>query len=673
MFNGGPRHGGDPRQNKSKNFWRACLRLTVELKTLLIAVIFAVLLAVGGSYLSIIAPKWLTKITDEITEGLKPNTENAQYLMDTVTKNSMSSDGLTDLEVDGVIISTRDQRDAMQTINLNHISKDSSPEELFKAIDEMPESVQQVIRPKMNMDAIWEIAFVLLGMYVLSAVLTYAEGFLMSDASNKFAQKLRARISTKINRLPLKYFDKHQAGDILSRTTNDIDTVAQGLNQSLSTLVSETVLLIGAAIMMCLTNFTMAKVAIGASIIGFILMGIVLSTSTKYFSMRQTELGKLNSHIEEIYSGLLVVKAFNGKKQADKKFDKLNKSVYTANQKSQFLSGVMHPIMAFIGNVGYVAVCITGAILAKNGEISFGTIIAFITYVRLFTSPLSRIAQSAASLQSVAAASERVFEFLDEAEMTDEANIKRLVKKSDIHGDIKFNHVHFGYDEDKVVIKDFNAEAKAGQKIAIVGPTGAGKTTMINLLMKFYDIKDGDIVIDGISTKEMTRENIHSLFTMVLQDTWLFEGTLRENIVYNRKNVSDKKIMEICKTVGLSHFIKTLPEGLDSKISETESISAGQKQLLTIARGMVEDAPFLILDEATSNVDTRTEELVQAAMDKLMEGRTSFIIAHRLSTIRNADLILVMNEGDIIESGNHDELIAKNGFYADLYNSQFAL
>ena len=524
----------------------------------------------------------------------------------------------------------------------------------------------------MNFDAILSIVYLLVAFYLCSAIFELLEALLMADASNRFAQRLRDRISVKINRLPLSYFDKNQTGDVLSRITNDVDTIAQGMHNSLSTLISETVMMVGVFVMMFVTNGWMALTAVGSSILGFLMMFVILGASQKYFKMRQTELGRLNSHIEETYSGLLVVKAYNAKSVVDKKFDYYNKRVYEANQKSQFLSGLMHPIMGFIGNFGYVAVCIVGAILVMKDSIEFGTIVAFISYVRLFTSPLSRIAQSFSSLQSVAAASERVFEFIDEEEMQTEQKTEP-VKKDKIRGDVVFNHVHFGYDKEKTIIRDFNASAKAGQKIAIVGPTGAGKTTIVNLLMRFYDIDKGDISIDGISTKNMSRSDIHSLFTMVLQDTWMFEGTLRENIAYNRKNVSDKRIMEICKTVGLSHFVKTLPQGLDTVLSENESISAGQKQLITIARGMVEDAPLLILDEATSNVDTRTEELVQDAMDKLMRGRTSFIIAHRLSTIRNADLILVMNEGDIIEMGNHDELMAKNGFYADLYNSQFAL
>ena len=510
-------------------------------------------------------------------------------------------------------------------------------------------------------------------MYVSGALLQLAEAWLMANASNRFAQRLRQRISKKINILPLSYFDKHQTGDTLSRVTNDVDTIAQSLNQSLSTLISESILLVGAAAAMIITNIQMAGVAIVASIIGFMFMGAILKNSQKYFEMRQVELGKLNSHIEQIYSGLIVVKAYNGKNDSDVLFDKYNKSVYVANQKSRFLGGLMHPIMNFVGNLGYVAVCITGAILAQQDIIGIGTIVAFITYVRLFTSPLSNIAQSFTSLQSAAAASERVFEFLDAKEMVTDSVFKERLAKDSVKGTIEFKNVKFSYNKKKPVIKDFSAIAKPGQKIAIVGPTGAGKTTLVNLLMKFYDIDDGDILIDGHSIKEIPRHDIHSLFTMVLQDTWMFEGTLRDNIAYNRKDVSDKTIMEICDTVGLTHFISTLPDGLDSHISESDSISAGQKQLITIARGMVENSPLLILDEATSNVDTRTEELVQKAMDKLMQGRTSFVIAHRLSTIKNADLILVMRDGDIVESGNHKQLMEQNGFYTDLYNSQFAL
>jgi ATP-binding cassette subfamily B protein len=496
----------------------------------------------------------------------------------------------------------------------------------------------------------------------------------MTNVANKFAKELRSRISQKINKLPLKYFDKHQAGDTLSRVTNDVDTIAQTMNQSLGSLVSSVTLFLGTIIMMFVTNWIMALTAILSSLIGFAGMTGILKNSQKYFVARQEELGNLNGHIEEIYSGLNVVKVYNGKKESDKKFDEYNKKVREANRKSQFLSGIMQPLMGFIGNFGYVAVCIVGALLTMNDVISFGVIVAFITYVRLFSSPLSQIAQAMTSLQSTAAASERVFEFVDEEEMASEKNITKKLKKEDVKGKIEFENVVFQYDDtDKPTISNFTAVANPGQKVAIVGPTGAGKTTMVNLLMKFYEINSGKIKIDGIPISELTRENIHELFTMVLQDTWLFEGTITENIVYNRKNVTSKKVKEVCEEVGLDHFIRTLPNGYNSTLSENDGVSAGQRQLLTIARGMIKDAPFLILDEATSNVDTRTEELVQKAMDKLTEGRTSFIIAHRLSTIKNADLILVMKDGNIIEQGNHEELMQKQGAYAELYNSQFEL
>jgi len=526
----------------------------------------------------------------------------------------------------------------------------------------------------MNFDTINSIALFLLIIYLVSALFDFLQGIIMATVANKFAQKMRTQISKKINKLPLRYFDTHSYGDLLSRVTNDVDTIAMSLSQSLGTLVGAITLFIGSIIMMFYTNWIMALTAILSSLLGFMGMFAVLAKSQKYFVAKQEELGNLNGHIEEVYSGLNVVKAYNGKKESDKKFDEYNQKVCEANRKSQFLSGIMQPIMNFIGNFGYVAVCIVGALLTMNNIISFGVIIAFITYVRLFTNPLSQIAQSMTSLQSTAAASERVFEFLDEKEMADQSKINKTLDKNNVKGKIEFDNVVFQYDNnDKPTIKNFTATAEPGQKIAIVGPTGAGKTTMVNLLMKFYDINSGDIRIDGVSTKELSRENIHSLFTMVLQDTWLFEGTVKENIIYNQKNVSDERVKEVCKEVGLDHFIRTLPKGYDSYLSENDSVSAGQRQLLTIARGMIQDSPFLILDEATSNVDTRTEELVQVAMDKLTEGRTSFIIAHRLSTIKNADLILVMKDGNIVEQGNHEQLMAKNGAYAELYNSQFEL
>lgn len=541
-------------------------------------------------------------------------------------------------------------------------------------LSDLTDEISKGLMGTMDMVAVKKLALTLASLYIASALFTFIQSIAMTDVANKFAKSLRSRISHKINKLPLRYYDKHLIGDILSRVTNDIDTIAQSMNQSLATLVSSTVLFLGTIVMMFYTNWIMALTAIGASLIGFIFMFGILGKSQKYFVARQVELGKLNGHIEEVYSGLNVVKAYNGGKIANEKFDVLNKNVYEANRKSQFLSGLMQPLMNFIGNFGYVAVCIVGAILTMKNMISFGVIVAFITYVRLFTSPLSQIAQAMTSLQSTGAASERVFEFLDEEEMQDESKFTKKLDKEKVKGDIEFENVVFQYDNNpKPTIQNFSAKAKAGQKIAIVGPTGAGKTTLVNLLMKFYDINSGDIKIDGVSTKELTRENIHDLFTMVLQDTWLFDGTIKENIVYNTENVTDEQVKEVCKVVGLDHFIKTLPKGLDTELSDNDEISAGQKQLLTIARGMLNKTPFLILDEATSNVDTRTEELVQKAMDKLTEGKTSFIIAHRLSTIKNADLILVVDNGNIIEQGNHEELMEKHGFYADLYNSQFEL
>lgn len=516
-----------------------------------------------------------------------------------------------------------------------------------------------------------QIALFLLIIYLFSAAFNYIQNFIMVTVSNNFAKDLRDKISFKINKLPLKYFDTHSYGDVLSRVTNDVDTINFSMHQSLGTLVAATTLLIGSVIMMFVTNWILAITAIVASLIGFSFMFLILGKSQKYFDQRQVELGNLNGHIEEIYSSHNVVKAYNGNKDASNTFDTLNKNVFTCDRMSQFLSGLMQPIMYFIGNFGYVCVCVVGAILTMNGHISFGVIVAFIMYVRLFTSPLSQIAQGMTSLQSTAAASERVFEFLEEEEMEDESALTKKLNPKKVKGNIEFKHVKFGYNLDKTIIKDFNCKVKPGEKIAIVGPTGAGKTTMVNLLMKFYNINDGDILIDGVSVKNLTRENIHDLFIMVLQDTWLFSGTIRDNIKYNKDKVSDEMIMKALETVGVDHFVKSLPGVLNYEVKDNDSVSQGQKQLLTIARGMIKDAPFLILDEATSSVDTRTEELVQKAMDKLTEGRTSFIIAHRLSTIKNADLILVMNEGNIIEQGNHDELMKQNGFYAELYNSQF--
>ena len=680
MFNGGGGGHGNQSQQKAKNFLGACKRLISEIRgKLLVLLIISITFATAGSILSIKAPDLLSNLTDEITTGIRPDTEALQEISTLIAENYMSLDALTaghkpdDIVYRGTTITLEDQQKFGELVKSIDANDKNDTSAMLKKFDELPESIRSIVEPKMNLERINHFVILLAVLYIISSLLTLIESLTMTEVTNKFAQQLRGQISEKINRLPLKYFDRNQTGDILSRITNDVDMVSSSLDSSLSTIIADLALLIGTVFMMFKTNTTLALIAIGSSLLGFVFMFAILAKSQKYFVMRQAELGKLNAHIEEVYSGLNVVKTYNGQKEVNHKFDQLNQKVYESNRKSHFLSGLMRPIMIFTGNFGYVAVCVVGAILASDKVITFGVIVAFMTYIRMFNNPLSEIAQAATNLQSAAAASERVFEFLDEPEMSDQKALSAKLDRNKVKGDIEFKNVKFGYDDDKLIIHDFSAKAKAGQKIAIVGPTGAGKTTMVNLLMKFYEINDGEILIDGVPTSTLTRENVHELFTMVLQDTWMFEGTLRENIIYNRKNVSDKQLYKICDEIGLTHFIKTLPNGFDTKISESDGISAGQKQLITIARGMVEDAPFLILDEATSNVDTRTEETVQDAMDKLMEGRTSFIIAHRLSTIKNADLILVMKEGNIIESGNHNQLMKQNGFYADLYNSQFAL
>ncbi len=604
-------------------------------------------------------------VTKEDKISFLKGMNNKEFILKDDVKNVL----LPDITIDNITISSKDQ---LNFLNILSTLNESNSSEIYQKLEGAPERVRLLIEPYMDMAAIKKIALFLLTLYLISALFNYIESILMTNVSNGFAKELRGKISHKINLLPLKYFDAHQSGDILSRVTNDVDSIAQSLNMSLSPLVSALTLFIGTIIMMFVTNWILALTAILSSLLGFVFMFGVLSKSQKYFVARQEELGALNGHIEEVYGGLNVVKAYNGQKISNEKFDALNEKVYNANRKSQFLSGLMMPMMSFIGNFGYVAVCIVGALLTINGKISFGVIIAFITYVRMFTSPLSQIAQAMTSLQSTAAASERVFEFLDEEEMKDESSLKEHLSLEEAKGNIEFKNVVFKYDgNEKPTIHNFNAKVKSGQKVAIVGPTGAGKTTMVNLLMKFYDISGGDIIIDGKSIKDLTRENVHDLFTMVLQDTWLFNGSIKENIIYSRDNISADDVKRVCKVVGLDHFIKTLSDGYDTELGDNDSVSSGQRQLLTIARAMLSSSPFLILDEATSNVDTRTEELVQKAMDKLCEGKTSFIIAHRLSTIKNADLILVMKDGNIIETGNHEELMKQHGFYADLYNSQF--
>ena len=537
-------------------------------------------------------------------------------------------------------------------------------------LSDLTKVITEGIATGIDMERVKSIGLTLVAFYVGSAILSFGQQFIMATVTQNVTKQLRSDISVKINRLPMAYYNKTSTGDVLSRVTNDVDMISQSMNQSIGNLVSAVALFFGSLIMMFKTNVIMTLTAVIATMIGFGLMSLITSHSQKYFSRQQANLGALNGHIEEIYSGHTVVKAYNGEKNAKKVFDELNNNLRDSAFKAQSLSGLMQPLMAFIGNFGYVAVCVMGAVLTMKGYIGFEVIVAFMMYIRLFTQPLAQIAQATQSLQSAAAAGERVFAFLGAEEMSDESDKTEKLGKAE--GYVDFEHVKFGYeDTDKIIIHDFSAKAKPGQKIAIVGPTGAGKTTLVNLLMRFHEIQSGDIKIDGISTRDMKREEVRSQFCMVLQDTWLFEGTVRENLVYNTENVSEEKIEAACKAVGLDHFIRTLPHGYDTILNDQVSLSQGQKQQLTIARAMIADEPMLILDEATSSVDTRTELQIQKAMDALMQNRTSFVIAHRLSTIKNADLILVLKDGDIIESGNHEELLAKGGFYADLYNSQF--
>ena len=704
-------------QEKSKDFIGTMIKLFKNLDHWRYMLIIAVFFAFSAAILSTVAPNRLAGVTDVITEGIKPNTEKLEEITKEIYSNAISNyapvntnaiqaqnfgdlvkddedakrnvyEGykafmasimamsdkekekiFTDINIDGVIITTDDQIKYIEIIS--SFDETTVTDDMLSKLDELPDSIKSLVEPKMDTKDLTSKAIILGIIYLLNSIFGYAEGIIMAYVGIGYARKLRSDISHKINKLPLRYFDSHEAGDILSRVTNDVDTIGINISDAVTSLVTNVTLFLGSIIMMFVTNWIMALTAIASSIIGFALSFILLRISQKYFVQRQKELGNLNGHIEEIYSGHSVVKSYNGEVEALKEFNKINDRLYECNRKSQFLSGIMQPIMSFIGNFGYVMVCVVGALLVMNNYITFGVIVAFMIYVRLFTNPLSRIAQSLTTLQSVGAAGERVFEFLEEVELSDESNIKSKLDRDNVKGNIEFKNIKFGYSEDKTIIKNFTASVKSGDKIAIVGPTGAGKTTMVNLLMKFYEIDEGDILIDGVSIKDLTRSNIHELFDMVLQDTWLFEGSVRENLVFNNKGITDDDLWKVCKNVGIDHFIKTLPKGLGASVGDSNTISSGQKQLLTIARGMIEDAPFLILDEATSNVDTRTEELVQKAMDKLSEGKTSFIIAHRLSTIKNADLILVMDEGNIVEQGKHEDLLKKNGFYAKLYNSQF--
>ena len=645
-----------PRPNmkieKSKDFKGSTIRLFKSLDKWKKHLILSIILSIFSVILSLIAPNKLSNLTDTISVGLVPN------INETIVEDIMNNK----------TISLEDKTTFLNMIN--SVKDDTNTDIILDKLDKLPKSIYNIIKPKIDMQRVKKISIFLISIHIISALFNYIQSLIMTIMSNSYAKHIRNKISRKINRLPLKYFDKNETGDILSCITNDVDTIGTTMNQSITILVSSVTLFLGSIIMMFVTNYVMALTAIFSSIFGFLLMGILLKKSQIYFTNRQTELGKLNGYIEEMYNAHTIVKAYNGEKIVEKSFDKLNQNLFTYNRKSQFLSGIMQPIMMFVGNFGYVMVCVVGALLVIKGYITFGVIVAFMIYIRMFTNPLSQMAQAMTNLQSTVAASERVFEFLDSEELLDESKFVDKLDVKKVKGNIEFKNVSFGYNE-KLVIKSFNFYAKSGSKIAIVGPTGAGKTTIVNLLMKFYEVNRGDILIDGKSIHNLKRENIHDLFVMVLQDTWLFDGTIMENLRFNKENISDEKIIDVCKYVGIDHFINTLPGGYNSNVLNNSSISSGQKQLLTIARGMIEDAPFLILDEATSNVDTRTEELVSASMDKLTKGKTSFIIAHRLSTIKNADMIIVMNEGKIIETGTHNELMNKKGFYSDLYNSQF--
>lgn len=536
-------------------------------------------------------------------------------------------------------------------------------------LKEITNLITEGMRSQIDLKAISNIALFLAILYAVGALLNYTQSFIISSVIQHFSKRLRTAIAEKINKLPLRYFDSHSQGDTLSRVTNDVDTVGQSLNQSLGTVISSSLLLVAVLFMMFYNNVVLSFVTIGSVLIGFVFVALIMGKSQRFFRAQQENLASVNGYVEEMYSGHNVIVSYNAADESKAAFQTLNTNLYNSMWKSQFISGIMMPLMMFVGNFGYVMVVLVGASMALNGDVTMGTIVAFMVYVRTFSQPLSQIAQGITTLQQASAAMGRVFEFLAEPEMeNDEHKAQQLTT---LKGDVAFDKVFFGYNPDRTIIHDFSANAKAGQKIAIVGPTGAGKTTIVNLLMKFYEIEKGRITIDGIDTKQMKRSEVHDAFSMVLQDTWLFEGTIKENLIYNQKNISDEAVVAAAKAVGVHHFIKTLPKGYDTVLDDTVSLSVGQKQLLTIARALLKDAPLLILDEATSSVDTRTEELIQKAMDKLMEGRTSFVIAHRLSTIRNADLILVMRDGNIIEQGNHEQLMEQNGFYADLYNSQF--
>lgn len=578
----------------------------------------------------------------------------------------------TDLTIEGTTISGADQQTmlaAFSDIDMDGEQTEEAMNAMLESIENLPASIYSLIEPDMDLKKIVHLSVLLIVLYGIGAILSAMQGWIMATVTQRVSKRLREDISQKINRLPMGYYHRNSTGDILSRVTNDVDTIGTSLNMSIGTLVSAVTLLVGSLFMMLITNVTMTIAGVLATAIGFVLMLVIMGHSQRYFSRQQAALGSLNGHIEEIYAGHTVVKAYNGEEKETQTFRKRNEALRVSGFKAQALSGLMMPIMTFIGNFGYVVVCVVGAMLALKGHITFGVIVSFMMYIRFFTQPLSQIAQPTQAMQSAGAAAGRVFEFLDAEEMEDESH--KTAQLSHAKGNVTFSHVKFGYEPGKTIIKDFSAAVKSGQKIAIVGPTGAGKTTLVNLLMRFYEIDGGEIQIDNVNTADIKREDVHAQFCMVLQDTWLFEGTVRENLIYCSEDKSEEKMQEACRAVGLDHFIRTLPKGYDTVLDDQVNLSQGQKQQLTIARAMIADKPILILDEATSSIDTKTEQKIQRAMDELMENRTSFVIAHRLSTIKNADLILVLKDGDVIESGTHAQLMEQNGFYAELYNSQF--
>ena len=695
-----PKHTKNADFGKAKNFKKAMRDLVAYCKPYIAMIVIAFILAIAGTVLSLIGPNKLSEMTDIIQKGVFANIDVTQEELETL--NTGAGDVVLDVSSQDIAIKLSfddttnaylvkfgilDENDnfvptkvenngefvEIPAISFSKQTLETDGEELIGSLGMTLKDGKLTLfvsqKGSVATKEIVKIGLLLIILYLLSGIFSYIQGYIMNSVTQRTSKRLRSDISRKINRVPLKYMDSTTYGNVLSRVTNDVDTIAQTLNQSVSSLVSSVTLLIGCVIMMFVTNWIMAISAIVATLVGFSVMAIVLAKSQKYFEMQQKSLGDMNGHIEEVYSGHDIVTIYDAKDDMKEKFDTVNKKLFTSGWKSQFLSGLMGPLMGFVGNLGYFIVCIVGALLVTKGSISFGVIVAFMVYIRLFSQPLSNIAQSLTSLQSAGAASERVFELLSEEEISDESS--KTFKLENVKGNIEFKNVRFGYSKDKTIIGDFSAKVKAGQKVAIVGPTGAGKTTMVNLLMRFYEVDSGDILIDGVSTKDITRENVHDLFSMVLQDTWLYEASVKDNIIYSKQGVTDEQVEDACRACGVHHFIKTLPHGYDTILDDNTSISAGQKQLLTIARAMVQNSPMLILDEATSSVDTRMEKIIQEAMDKLTKGRTSFVIAHRLSTIKNADLILVMKDGDIIEQGTHDELLAKNGAYASLYNSQF--